>query len=286
MWPKGKVRPTIDLTNMKFGRLTVAREITVTGGERRFLCLCLCGKGKEVSYSNLKSGHVKSCGCYGADIRANAAILTVAYQGVTKTLKQWSKDLNINYHTLFTRICVNKWSTEKAFSKPKTKHKMSNTKLYKVWSSMKCRCQNPNDQSYANYGGRGIGLWSGWQEFTPFYEWAHKNGYKAGLTIERIDNNRDYCPTNCTWISKGQQSNNTRRCKMIEHNGECHNLKDWSIKVGLPYCVLQSRLKKLGWSIDKALSEPIIEPSLKHSKKRMIQEVQRATGIPTYACAE
>jgi len=50
--------------------------------------------------------------------------------------------------------------------------------------------------------------------------------------------------------------------------------------------VLQSRLKKLGWSIDKALSEPIIEPSLKHSKKRMIQEVQRATGIPTYACAE
>lgn len=92
-------------------------------------------------------------------------------------------------------------------------HGKSETKLYKVWSSMKRRCLSPDDPSYKNYGGRGILICKEWLSFKPFYEWAIKNGYAVGLTIERKNNDSNYEPSNCTWIPKSAQTSNTRRCK-------------------------------------------------------------------------
>jgi len=96
------------------------------------------------------------------------------------------------------------------------KHGESHTKLHKVWSSMKKRCLNLNDKGYKNYGGRGIAVCNEWLEFIPFRDWAVNNGYKEGLQINRINNDGNYEPSNCNWISHKENGRNTRRCKIDE----------------------------------------------------------------------
>ncbi len=174
--------------------------------------------------------------------------------------------------------CVTRFTSEYART-----HGQSDTKLYKVWSSMKQRCSNPKDLYYYNYGGRGIKVCNEWQVFELFYEWAMTTGYKVGATLERKDNNKGYSPINCTWIPKPEQSNNTRRCRMITFQGETHNIKEWSQKLGVSYSLIQSRIKH-GWNIVRALTDAVVPRHLCHSKRRMKREVQAATGIPTKAC--
>ena len=89
-----------------------------------------------------------------------------------------------------------------------TKHSMCYTPLYSIWSSMKNRCANSNDRAYHNYGARGIKVCTDWLDFVPFYNWCIDNGYEDGLSIDRIDNNKDYCPKNCRIISKNDQTYN------------------------------------------------------------------------------
>lgn len=91
-----------------------------------------------------------------------------------------------------------------------TTHGKANTKLYRVYHSMKDRCERPGCKSYKDYGARGITVCGEWQSFDPFYTWAMSNGYKEGLTIDRINNDKGYSPDNCRWIPKAQQSANRR----------------------------------------------------------------------------
>lgn len=94
------------------------------------------------------------------------------------------------------------------------KHNMSNSKLYKVWRGMKTRCYNPNFIYYCNYGGRGITICDEWKnDFSKFYEWAINNGYEEGLTIDRINNDGNYEPINCRWITRAEQNKNQRKAK-------------------------------------------------------------------------
>lgn len=134
-----------------------------------------------------------------------------------------------------------------------TKHGEYNTSLYRVWCSMKHRCLNKNDQSYHNYGGRGINVCDEWLNYEAFRDWAIANGYKKGLTLERINNDGNYEPSNCKWIPKAKQSNNTRRCIRLTYNGKTMNIKDWANTMGLPYNLLQKRIKR-GWPVEKALT--------------------------------
>lgn len=95
------------------------------------------------------------------------------------------------------------------------KHGLKNTKLYDVWEGMKQRCSNPKHTGYKYYGARGIKVCKEWKDnFKIFYEWATNNGYKQGLSIDRIDVNGDYTPSNCRWVTMAEQNKNKRKNKI------------------------------------------------------------------------
>lgn len=89
-----------------------------------------------------------------------------------------------------------------------TRHGLHKHKLYAVYQSMRQRCTNPNSQRWKYYGGKGVSIWDGWADFLDFYSWATSNGYKEGLSIDRINSDGDYRPDNCQWITLAE---NTRR---------------------------------------------------------------------------
>lgn len=82
------------------------------------------------------------------------------------------------------------------------KHTMEGTPLYRMWRNMKTRCLNPKSTSYKYYGGKGVSICSEWMEFIPFMKWAFENGYKTGMSIDRIDGDADYTPANCRFLTK------------------------------------------------------------------------------------
>lgn len=86
--------------------------------------------------------------------------------------------------------------------------------FYNSWQGMKARCLNKNHPKYKRYGGRGIKIYDGWMDIKGFSKWALENGWKEGLTIDRIDNDGDYCPENCIWVSVSENSRKKRTTKI------------------------------------------------------------------------
>ena len=135
------------------------------------------------------------------------------------------------------------------------KHNLSKTKLFKVWCGMKDRTLNKNDKHYKNYGNRGIKICNEWlEDFKCFYDWALNNGYKEGLTIDRINVNGDYEPNNCRWITWKEQENNRTNNHYITYNGETHTMKQWSEILGIKYTTLSMRLNTRHWSIERSFN--------------------------------
>lgn len=138
----------------------------------------------------------------------------------------------------------------------------SHEKLYDVWISIKQRCNNPNDSSYGNYGGRGIRVCDEWlNSYLSFREWAYENGYSPedsfhNSTVDRIDVNGNYCPENCRIIPRKYQNDNMQRTHWITYGGQTHTLKEWCAITGLKWSTLRSRIYDLHWSIEKALNTP------------------------------
>lgn len=134
-----------------------------------------------------------------------------------------------------------------------TTHGLSQTKLYTVWEGIKRRCNNPDYCLYKGYGARGIRVCEAWLDFENFYDWAIRNGYKKGLSIERIDNNGNYEPSNCKWATKKEQARNRRSNKLITYKGETHCVYEWAEILGINKKTLSTRLFR-GWEIEKAFN--------------------------------
>jgi hypothetical protein len=137
-------------------------------------------------------------------------------------------------------------------------HGEHGTHLYWVWSSMIQRCTNPASRGWKSYGARGIGVGEEWRDFRAFRAWALEAGYREGLWIERLDNDGDYCPENCTWETPRRQANNTRTNRFVEAWGETKTLADWAEdrRCVVGYYTLFSPLRKLGWPAEKAITTP------------------------------
>ena len=195
------------LSNMKFGRLTVIKEVPVEKGKpRKYLCKCECGKYKTVIKYNLVNGRTKSCGCIQKEI-------------ARETVKK---------------------ATAKA-----TKHLSSNSRLYNTWHDMKARCKYEKCSEYKNYGLRGIKVCEEWEKsFLNFQKWSMENGYKEDLQIDRIDVNGNYEPNNCRWVSPLLNSNNKRNCLYIDYKGEKMTLTQLSRIVNIHFSTLKYHYKQ------------------------------------------
>lgn len=135
----------------------------------------------------------------------------------------------------------------------KTTHGETNTRLYGIWLSMKRRCDTPSLVAYPDYGGRGISVCEEWvNSYTAFRDWAMENGYDENLSIDRIDNNGNYCPDNCRWVDCVAQANNRRSNVILEYHGESHNITEWARILGKNPKTLFSRLYS-GDSVEKIL---------------------------------
>lgn len=133
-----------------------------------------------------------------------------------------------------------------------TKHADSGSRLYRIWKSMRTRCNNKKSKSYPDYGGRGVAICPEWNDYAAFQKWAISAGYKDELTIDRIDVNGNYCPENCRWVTWFAQSNNKRTTAYITVNGVRRSIKEWSNLTGINYRTLRTRLHA-GWSESEIL---------------------------------
>jgi len=119
------------------------------------------------------------------------------------------------------------------------------TREYSAWQHMKKRCLNPQSPDYKNYGGRGIRVCNRWvHNFKDFF--SDMGRCPPGLTLERIDNNGDYEPSNCRWATRKEQGLNTRNNRRIEFNGQIKTVSEWAEIIGIPDSTLRTRLRN-GW---------------------------------------
>lgn len=204
-----------DLTGQRFGRLTVLEFVPTKDKNSHWRCKCDCGKITTVRGSDLTYGGTKSCGCLNIE-----KIIEVG--------------------KIYGKI-TGKIIGEKYGGQNKT-HDMSETKLYRTWGRIKSKCLNPNNDKYKYYGGRGITVCDEWQNnFQSFATWAIANGYDENLTIDRIDVNGNYEPSNCRWVDMKIQNRNRRSNILIEYNGQEMCIADIAKLLGIPTCCLYSR---------------------------------------------
>ncbi len=137
-----------------------------------------------------------------------------------------------------------------------TKHGLSHLPEYRRWKDMRARCRNPNNTEFKNYGGRGITVCDRWNNFEVFL--SDMGRKPEGTTIDRIDVNGNYEPSNCRWATAQQQANNTRQNVWLEMDGERHTIAQWSVITGLSESRINHRLR-----VGKCAKDALIQKDLR-----------------------
>lgn len=295
-----------DLTGKRYGMLTVKCRGEDRYGRtgRRFItwvCVCDCGNEITVDANNLRTGNTKSCwhGTKKTDISAKKSndsgyknnglkditgqrfgkLVAIEPCGRTKSgVVKWRCKCDCGNYTEVSGTSLRTGVTKSCgcgvidglrvgWERPT--HKQSKTRLYNIWCGMKNRTSEKADPRHKrDYFDRGIRICEEWEHcYEAFMDWALANGYKEGLTIDRIDNDGDYCPENCRWVPLAEQANNTRRNRNYTFNGKTQNITQWAKELNVSEDMLRGRLVVLGWDVEKALLTP--------SKKRGWSNEQR-----------
>lgn len=142
-------------------------------------------------------------------------------------------------------------------------------RLYGIWKSMVSRCRKG-----PRYSGRGIKVCEEWRDYANFRDWAYRTGYdetapKGECTIDRIDNNGNYEPSNCRWVDMKTQANNTSKNRYIEYEGERRTAAQWADRIGITPDALCFRLNR-GWTVEEALTYPPLKSNRHYKKNRML----------------
>ena len=217
----------IDLTGRVFGRLKVIgfhhTEVKYYGEKKKkclkhyWLCECTCKNKVIVEGGSLRSGNCKSCGCLMREI----------------------------------------------VSKDKKKHGEADTRLYKVWQGMRRRCYDEKCKNYKNYGGRGIEVCKEWRDnYIPFRDFMMSLGYDGTLprdvqTLERINVNGNYEPTNCKLATKKEQNVNKRSNHTVTYKGVTKTVTEFAEEYGIDVDTILNRINNHGYSIEEAIEKPI-----------------------------
>ena len=202
-----------DLTGLTFDRLTVLKKLDKRNafGQILWECKCICGNIKEVGYSNLLRGSVKSCGCLQTD--RNKA--------------------------------------------DKTTHGLSNLPEYGIWRNMISRCYNVNDDRYIDYGGRGIKVCDEWlSKDTGIKRFIDDMGFRISLkhTLDRINNDGNYEPSNCKWSSDIDQCNNRRSNVLVIFNDKEYTIGELCRELKINYKLVIGRVRTMKWTIEKSIN--------------------------------
>ena len=134
------------------------------------------------------------------------------------------------------------------------KYGYSHTRIDNIYKAMVARCYKTTSVNYKRYGAKGVKVCDEWlKDKQKFFKWAFENGYSESLTIDRIDVNGNYEPSNCRWTTYKKQANNKSNNRLITYNGETHTLAEWGDIKGINQGTLHSRLKR-GWDVERTLT--------------------------------
>lgn len=241
-----------DLTGQRFGRLVAIKLSEKRVGRKTFWdCLCDCGDKKTIRTDSLKDASVRSCGC----------------------LKKEQDKKNLpNGQGVVT-------------------HGLSKERIYRTWKGMKRRCENEDDERYASYGGRGIKICDEWQDVITFNDWAQNNGYNENLTIDRIDVNGNYEPSNCRWATWSEQSKNKQNTIRVEYNGKTQSIDEWCEELNLNPNTIRNRYYECGIRPPYLFNKESLNPKNSHyltheGKTQTITEWAKEIGIKPKTLAE
>lgn len=223
-----------DISNQRYSRLIVLNYEYTNKKKAYWKCKCDCGNETIVSATALKSGNTKSCGC----LHKEQSRINICKYHPKQIIyaREFEKDIHTRY------------------------------------KCMKSRCYNKNHKAYKNYGGRGIKVCMEWKnDFNAFYIWAINNGFKKELTLDRIDTNKDYSPTNCRWVDNLTQQNNKRNNRYLNYDNKKYTISQWSRILNIPKGTIEDRLRK------KLPMEQVLNTNYKRNfieTRRMIEELE------------
>ncbi len=135
---------------------------------------------------------------------------------------------------------------------PAPSHRMTHTPFYNTWVGMRSRCNNPSSKDFKNYGARGIKVCDRWVNSFENFRDDMLGSYAVSLSLDRINNEGNYCMDNCRWTTKLIQNNNTRMNRVVEFNGIKKTLSQWSESLKIKRTTLRMRLDAYGWSVEKS----------------------------------
>lgn len=267
----------IDLTGGKFGRwLVIEKYGNENSGDTLWKCKCDCGRIKNIRGSSLTSGNSKSCGCLARELNSKRnrenykpkkiEDLTGRRYGMLTVVKmckhksgepvKWICKCDCGNEKIAKGVYLKNGKTSHCGCNKPYSYRLSYPRLYRIWTDMKQRCNNPNNDRAYDYGSRGIKVCKEWEySFESFAKWALNNGYSDKLTLDRKDVNGNYEPSNCQWITSFAQMSNMRNNVNLKYNGEIQTLSEWCRRLNMNYGTISYRLKR-GWSVEDAFEKP------------------------------